>query len=110
MFIAITATEDPETVCMYMEGSLNAASQQAFESKFQEATQRAQMILIDFSAIEQIDSVGLGALIRCFHNGLAAQVRLVLMHLQFQPRSVIELTKIEQVFEVLSPKYLSGRL
>lgn len=110
MFISITATEDPETVCMYMEGRLNASSQQAFENKFQEAQQRAKMILLDFSAVEQIDSAGLGALIRCFHDGLTAHVRLVLMHLQFQPRSVIELTKTEQIFEVLSPKYLSGRL
>ena len=110
MFISITATEDPETVCMYMEGKLNASTQEAFEGKFQEALQRAQMILFDFSAVEQIDSAGLGTLIRCFHEGLTAKVRLVLLHLQSQPGSVIELTKTEQVFELLSPKYLSGRV
>lgn len=108
MFISIEPTEDPETVCIYIDGKLNAESHLEFETKFQEAQQRAKIIFIDFSAVNQIDTLGLATLLSCFHQCLNANVRIMLLHLQFSPNSVIELTKTEQVFEILSPKYLSG--
>jgi anti-sigma B factor antagonist len=94
-----------ELVVVRPEGQLNAASRIEFKQKVVDELERGgQRFLIDLSAVEYIDSAGLGALV-----GLSKRIRdqgaeLRLANLNADITRVFELTKLNTLFEIVEPR------
>lgn len=59
-----------------------------------------QTILVDLKGISFIDSSGLGGLVNAFKSARAAGGRLVICSVCEQPRMLLEITGMDQVFEI----------
>lgn len=62
----------------------------------------AKALVIDLSAVNFIDSSGLGALLSGYKNASLLQGSLVLSGLQPRVQSMFELTRLHHVFEIYS--------
>jgi len=60
----------------------------------------AKNVLVDLHGVVFIDSSGLGALVSGFKSAMSHKGRLVLAGLREQVKSMVELTRLNRVFEI----------
>ncbi len=61
-----------------------------------------EIILIDFSDVTFMDSVGLGALVMCLKTVRSSGTKLFLCSINEQIKILFELTSMDRVFEIFS--------
>ena len=57
-------------------------------------------ILIDLSAVDFIDSSGLGIMVACLRSATSANGTLKITSLQESPKKLFEVTRLDRVFEI----------
>jgi anti-sigma B factor antagonist len=61
-------------------------------------------ILIDLSAVDFIDSSGLGMLVACLRSATKATGALKITSLQENPKKLFEVTRLDRVFEIFDDR------
>lgn len=61
-------------------------------------------ILIDLSAVDFIDSSGLGMLVTCLRSARKAGGTLKITSLQDNPKNLFEITRLDRVFEIFEDR------
>jgi anti-sigma B factor antagonist len=61
-------------------------------------------ILIDLSAVDFIDSSGLGMLVTCLRSATKAGGALKITSLQDSPKNLFETTRLDRVFEIFEDR------
>jgi anti-sigma B factor antagonist len=61
-------------------------------------------ILIDLSAVNFIDSSGLGILVGCMRSATKAGGKLKITSLQESPQKLFEVTRLDRVFEIFDSR------
>ncbi len=93
-----------DTVRVSAAKELAAANATAFRDWVRAAMAGPQKhIEIDLSQTTFVDSSGLGALVALHKTACARQGRLRLLHPQPPVRQILELTRLDRVFEVVTP-------
>ncbi|WP_008313870.1 STAS domain-containing protein [Leptolyngbya sp. PCC 6406] len=84
-------------------GVLNAANAQALQAQLSEriAATDSQGLMVDMSQVESLDSAGLVSLISVLRLARSLEKRFCLCSVPPSIRIVLELTQLDQVFEVL---------
>ncbi len=99
--------EEKGILVLSPQGSLDASYVPSFKkdcSLF--ANKDSQKILIDCSALDFIDSTGLGALLSLLRKIEAKQGRLAFAHLSSEVASIFEITRLHKLFEVFPNTFL----
>jgi anti-sigma B factor antagonist len=82
-------------------GRLDAGTVPEFKRKLKAiAAERAAYLLIDLSAVEFIDSSGLGGLVSVFKTVRDHDGTLALINVNGPVRAALELTRLDRVFEI----------
>jgi anti-anti-sigma factor len=90
------------TVCCH--GRLVAGVDRFLYTEVSKLIPGAKRIVLDLKAVEHMDSLGLGALVRLYVSTKSAGVELVLIHLGTQVRRLLGLTNLLAVFTEVGEK------
>ncbi len=96
------AYHDNQTVLIQPCGQLDLEAGKMLSQTFMQLDPiPSQLWILDLSQIDFIDSSGLSALITALHLAKNRQSRLVLHHLKPSVKLVLEITRLDQVFEII---------
>ncbi len=99
--LRIDTRTDADTVTLVVEGEIDLASAPALEHELVRATRwSAQRIVLDFGAVDFIDSTGLQVLLRAHRRADRAGHVLVLKDLSAAARRLLSLTGVDTRFMI----------
>lgn len=94
---------DPEIGILQPEGVLDAESSKVLFRQLRKLLRtNTQFIVVDCQHVNYIDSSGLGALVRMLKLVNEANGRFALCAIGEQPQMMLELTDMQDVFEIFS--------
>ena len=98
-------TEESGNVTIVIVSELDARNAEQAKTAFGEFVDSGALdLVIDLSALDFIDSAGLGALLTVLNAVGAAGGRLVLCGLSKRVRSIFELTRLHRVFGIFDSR------
>lgn len=100
MQIQINNHQYPDLTVLKLAGVLTAVYAEHLEECYRTVLRNSRHIVIDCQKLEQLDSTGLGALIRCLRATLSAQSQMSLIHVQGAPKMALEVTRTHQLFDI----------
>lgn len=100
MQIQINNHQYPDLTVLKLSGVLTAVYSEHLEDCFRAVLRNTRHIVLDFQKLEQLDSTGLGALIRCLRAALSAHSQMSLVHVQGAPKMALEVTRTHQLFDI----------
>lgn len=80
-------------------GRLIASVSQQFRAEIGEVIRRSNHVVLDFSALSQVDSSGLGSLVSLYVTAQRSGRRLELINLNRHVRELLGLTNLLSIFE-----------
>src|SRR3984957_746152 len=103
MSLELTSTEREGVTIVAMKGRLTVGEASAPREKVNELVAAGKVnIIFDLSAVDYIDSTGLGSLVICFTSIKKAGGALKLLNLNKRNIELLLLTKLHTIFEVFS--------
>ncbi len=97
----IATTSDGDRAQLTVEGEIDIATAPILRAELQSVIDSgARVVAIDTVGVPFIDSAGLGVLIGSVRRLRERGGRLELQHVQPAPRKVIEITRLDEVFEL----------
>lgn len=102
VFKLMIAYHDNQAVLIQPSGQLDLETGKLLSQTFMQLESAShQLWIVDLSQIDFIDSAGLSALITGLHLATKRQSRLVLHRLKPSVKLVFEITRLDQVFEII---------
>lgn len=101
MKLTVKPEEKLKTICLEGEIDLHA-SPKLRQSLLEVSEKGLHPLLLDFSAVEYIDSSGLATLIEYLRGGQGNLRRMALCGLQSQVKMVFELVRLDELFSLFS--------
>ncbi len=96
------AYHDNQTVLIQLSGQLDLEAGKALNQTLTQLEPTSHRLwILDLSQVDFIDSAGLSALITGLHLANKRQSRLVLHRLKPSVKLVLEITRLDQVFEII---------
>lgn len=84
-------------------GKYDIESTEEFESAFQKVLEsKPELVAVEMSRLEYIDSSGIGSLIKCLNSLKAKNGKLILVGMKPMILNVFKLAKLDFFFEILS--------
>ena len=100
MQIQINNHQYPDLTVLKLAGVLTAVYAEHLEDCFRAALRNSRHIVLDCQKLEQLDSTGLGALIRCLRASISAHSQMSLINVNGSPRMAFEVTRTHQLFDI----------
>lgn len=95
------AYHDNQAVLIQLSGQLDLETGKALSQTLTQLESPQGLWILDLSQVDFIDSAGLSALITGLHLANKRQSRLVLHRLKPSVKLVLEITRLDQVFEII---------
>jgi len=104
MKLTVTETSGQTAIVSFPMDNLDAANVKAFREAIQEVTGSRQIVVLDMSPLNFIDSSGLGALLSCLRtmNGKSGQLRLFGMTKPV--KALFELVRMHRIFTIYNSR------
>lgn len=96
----ITDREIDGVLVIGIEGRLTAGSDGLFKSEMTGRMTKSDKIVFDCSALEYIDSTGLGLIVRFYKDFTNGGGKFALAALQSKPKLVFEITRASKIFDL----------
>jgi anti-sigma B factor antagonist len=97
----LTETRDGKTVLIPNEERVDAHNAAELKDRILKSLEEdGQVLVIDLSRVQFIDSSGLGALLSGFKNANLRASRFALAGIQPRVKSMFEITRLHRVFEI----------
>lgn len=81
-----------------VQGRLDSTSVGAFRERFNEETLEDDVVILDFSGLDYLDSSGLATLVNLYKNMQSRSGRLAMCGLSENVMRVVRFTKLDRVF------------
>jgi anti-sigma B factor antagonist len=91
---------EDEVKVISISGNLESSCVSQFKDLFFNEIEGNERIVLDFSKLDYLDSSGLAALVNVYKNLNVRNARMVMCGLSEGILRVIELTKLDKVFEI----------
>lgn len=99
----IKVSQVGKIIIIELGGKYDIESTEEFESIFQKQLEsKPELIAVEMSRLEYIDSSGIGSLIKCLNNLKSKNGKLVLVGMKPMILNVFKLAKLDFFFEILS--------
>ena len=100
MKLIVTDTSSKAAIVSFPVQNLDASNVKAFREAIQAVTESRQIVLLDMSALNFVDSSGLGALLSCLRtmNGKNGELRLFSMTKPV--KALFELVRMHRIFTI----------
>jgi anti-sigma B factor antagonist len=85
-----------------LAGRLDAQNSQELQKAFNSWLQQTRLLVFDCTALDFIDSSGLGAIVGCLRKTLEKEGELKLAGLNVKVAMVLELTQAERLFSIFT--------
>ena len=104
MKLIVTETSAAAAVISFPVQNLDASNVKAFRDAIQPVTAAREIVLLDMSALNFVDSSGLGALLSCLRtmNGKNGQLRLFGMTKPV--KALFELVRMHRIFPIYNSR------
>lgn len=96
----ILSQETDGVLLISPEGRLTVGTADVFKKELDGFAAKAVKIVLDCSAMEYIDSTGLGVVVRFFKDFTARGGKLAIAALQPKPKLVFEITRAYKIFDI----------
>jgi len=83
-----------------ISGRLDASNVERVKKQFPEWLATNNRIVMDLSAMDFLDSTGLGGIVACLKYAVEADGNLKIACLQDKPRMVFEITRAYKIFDI----------
>jgi anti-anti-sigma factor len=95
--LELDVRQEDEAIIIAAKGELDMASAEAFATELERAAQAgAQLVVVDLSFLQFMDSSGVGTLVRAEQEAKASGQRLVIVRGPRQVEQLLELTGLAQ--------------
>lgn len=104
MKLIITEASSNAAIVAFQSDHLDAGNVKAFRDAIQETTGSREIVLLDMSALNFVDSSGLGALLSCLRimNSKSGQLRLFGMTKPV--KALFELVRMHRIFPIYNSR------
>jgi len=96
---SFTREERDEAIVLVCKGRLTSDSAENFKLKVKELFSPGRPLILDLSAVSQMDSSGLGAIVSLWVSAKSAQSQLQFYNLSAQVKRLLGTTHVLQAFE-----------
>lgn len=104
MKLIITEASSNAAVVAFPMDHLDAGNVKAFRDVIQETTGSREIVLLDMSALNFIDSSGLGALLSCLRTMNAKNGQLRLFGMTKPVKALFELVRMHRIFPIYNSR------
>jgi anti-sigma B factor antagonist len=96
---SFTREDREEATVLVCKGRLTTESSDDFKLKVKALFSAGKPVILDFSAVQQMDSSGLGAVVSLWVSAKSAQCQLQIYNLSAQVKRLLGTTHVLQAFE-----------
>lgn len=97
--------ENGIAVVCFTQDSLDASNTKAFREQIQPVLMAHPSVLLDLSALQFVDSSGLGALLSCLRTMSDRKGTLALCNMTKPVRTLFELVRMFRIFDIYASRY-----
>ena len=96
----IKVSQNGSVTVIAISGQIDASNSKNLKSRFSEIQSPANNYVMDFSAVDFIDSSGLGAFVACLKGAIERGGNIKVANLQKKTRIVFEITRIHKICDI----------
>jgi anti-sigma B factor antagonist len=104
MKLIVTSTSDKTAVVVLPVDHLDATNVKTFRDAIQAVMEACEVVLIDMSGLNFVDSSGLGALLSCLRTMNTKRGQLRLFGMTKPVKALFELVRMHRIFAIYSSR------
>lgn len=106
--LQLTTEKKPDQIVVRGSGRISAESSEYLQSVVRQLIHETKHLVLDLSAVDYVDSSGLGALVSIYMAAVRAECILELANPKQRLRDLFKITKLSSVFEGGGENYFGG--
>lgn len=104
MKLIVTEASETAAIVSFPVDNLDAGNVKAFRDAIQEVTGSREIVLLDMSPLNFVDSSGLGALLSCLRTMNAKNGQLRLFGMTKPVKALFELVRMHRIFTIYNSR------